>query len=103
MKVNTKSAKATENKANEAVKLNSIDVQNVRAIDTQRGTMVLFTLIANGIAIYSCRVASGSNGDFVSFPQYKGKDGKYWNYAYYKLTAEDNDYILQLVQDALNK
>lgn len=101
MRVNTKSTnKAT--KEVQAVKLNSIDVQNVRAIDTQRSTMILFTLVANGITIYSCRVATGKNGDFVSFPQYKGKDGKYWNYAYVALTEEDSNYILQLVQDALN-
>ena len=46
---------------------------------------VFFDLEVNGVKIYSCRFVEGKNGDFVSFPSYKGKDGKYYSYAYVDL------------------
>ena len=30
------------------------------------------------IAIHGCRVVSGKNGDFISFPAWKDKEGKEW-------------------------
>jgi DNA-binding cell septation regulator SpoVG len=34
------------------------------------------------LAIKGCRIASGKNGDFVSWPSKKMDDGKYFNYAW---------------------
>ena len=34
------------------------------------------------LAIKGCRVVSGSNGDFVSFPARKMDSGKYWTYCW---------------------
>lgn len=43
----------------------------------------------NGVTIYGCRYVEGKNGDFISFPSYKGKDDKYYSHAYAELTDED--------------
>ena len=46
---------------------------------------VFFDLEVNGVKIYGCRFVEGKNGDFVSFPSYKGKDGKYYSHAFVDL------------------
>lgn len=46
-------------------------------------------LSINGVKVYGCRYVEGKNGDFVSFPSYQGKDGKYYNYAWAELSADD--------------
>lgn len=46
---------------------------------------VFFDVDINGVMIYGCRYVEGKNGDFVSFPSYKGSDGKYYSHAYIKL------------------
>ena len=97
-----KVTKNTEKQTTNFVKVTESEVKNVRAIDTKRGTMVLFTLVLNGITIYNCKVATGKNGDFISFPQYEDKNGKYWSHVYAPLSSEDSDAILTAVQEALN-
>jgi DNA-binding cell septation regulator SpoVG len=53
--------------------------------------------------IYGCRFVEGKNGDFVSFPSYKGSDGKYYSHAYIKLDEADvmliDEQIDQLLAD----
>ena len=46
---------------------------------------VFIDLEVNGVKIYGCRYVEGKNGDFVSFPSYKAKDGKYYSHAYVEL------------------
>ena len=52
-----------------------------------------FTLNVNGVDIYGCSFIEGEkNGKafkFISFPNYKGTDGKYYNNAFVKLTDEE--------------
>lgn len=86
----------------EFVKVDSHEVMDVRVIDTKNGDMVLFTLVLNGIKIYSCRVATGKNGDFISMPQTKGGNGQYYNVVYAPLSDEDSKKILDDVQTAIN-
>ena len=95
--------KAEETKEREFITLSDYEVSNARVIETSRGDMVLFTLRINGVTIYDCRVATGKNGDFISFPQYKGKNGVYYNTAYAQLSEEDTKIILEDVQNAINK
>ena len=38
---------------------------------------VLFDLTIDDVTIYDCRVVEGKNGDFISLPSRRGKDGKY--------------------------
>jgi DNA-binding cell septation regulator SpoVG len=46
------------------------------------------------LSIKGCRIMSGSNGEFVSYPSQKKDDGKYWNHVW----GDDkfNAYILEL-------
>lgn len=62
---------------------------------------VFFDMEVNGVTIYGCRVVEGSKGDFISFPSHKGKDGKYYNYAYVKLSDDDTAGIVKQVEDML--
>lgn len=103
--MDTSKAKKNSKKKNEErefLKLDSHEVLDVRVIDTKNGDMVLFTLVLNGIKIYSCRVATGKNGDFISMPQTKGGNGQYYNVVYAPLSDEDTKTILEEVQTAIN-
>lgn len=103
--MDTSKAKKNSKKKNderEFIKLDSHEVLDVRVIDTKNGDMVLFTLVLNGIKVYSCRVATGKNGDFISMPQTKGGNGQYYNVVYAPLSDEDTKTILEEVQTAIN-
>ena len=103
--MDTSKAKKNSKKKNEErefLKLESHEVLDVRVIDTKNGDMVLFTLVLNGIKIYSCRVATGKNGDFISMPQTKGGNGQYYNVVYAPLSDEDTTVILNEVQETIN-
>ena len=62
---------------------------------------VFFDMEVNGVTIYGCKVVEGSKGDFISFPSHKGKDGKYYNHAWIKLSDEDTKEIISQVEAAL--
>lgn len=62
---------------------------------------VFFDMEVNGVSIYGCKVVEGSKGDFISFPSHKGKDGKYYNHAWIKLSDEDTKEIISQVEAAL--
>ena len=99
--MNTKNAKKQTVKAEPEVKeleVTSAEVDNVRVIEGKKGDVVFFTLILNGISIYNCRASSGKNGDFISFPQVKGKDDKYYNQVYARLSKDTESAILDAVQ-----
>ena len=73
-----------------------------RALAFENGGVV-FDIIINGVSIYNCRVVEGKNGDFISFPSHKGKDGKYHSHAYIKLTEEDQLDIVSQVEKKLEE
>ena len=62
---------------------------------------VLFDLTIDDFTIYGCRVVEGKNGDFISLPSRKGKDGKYWGIVYKRFTDEETNEILDMVSAAL--
>ena len=66
-----------------------------RVRETRLGLM--FDLETSGIHIYGCRYCEGKNGDFVGFPSYKGKDGRYYNNAWIDLTESESKAILEAV------
>lgn len=61
-----------------------------------------FTLTVDRVSIYGCRIVSGKNGDFISFPSRKGSDGKYYNHAYINLSDEELKVVFDMVRSALN-
>ena len=67
----------------------------------QVGDTVFFDMVVNGVTIYGCKVVEGSKGDFISFPSHKGKDGKYYNHAWVKLSDEDSQKIIAQVEEKL--
>lgn len=85
------------------IEVTSWKVENVRVVEGSKGDIVFFTLDLNGISIYNCRVATGKDGDFISFPQYKGSDNKWYNSVYAKLSDEHSQEILKSIQDIINE
>lgn len=91
--------KKTEEKAEQAQAL-VIEVLRAHDLtkDDQEGCNIAVDLKINGVTIYGCfyREGKDKNGkdyQMVSFPSHQGKDGKYYNYAYVKLTDEDVEKI----------
>ena len=76
-----------------------IDAKVTRA--NQVENTVYFDVVINGVTIYGCKVIEGKNGDFISFPSHKGKDGKYYNHAYVKLSDDDTAGIVKQVEEML--
>lgn len=93
---------AKKESTKEYCKVDTVKVENVRVVDTSKGDLVFFNLTINGVTIYSCRVVNGANGDFISSPQQKGKDGKYYNMVYVALSPDDSKLILDDIQEQLN-
>ena len=77
----------------------TIDAKVTRA--NQVNDTVLFDVVINGVTIYGCKVIEGKNGDFISFPSHKGKDGKYYNHAWVKLSDDDTAAIVKQVEEML--
>ena len=80
-------------------------VSGVKAVDRNGAVTVFFNLTINGVTIYGCRVGTTKNGgvDFIAFPSHKDANGKYWNYAYVKLSDADVKEILAEVEKEVNK
>ena len=76
-----------------------IDAKVTRA--NQVNDVVFFDVEINGVTIYGCKVVEGKNGDFVSFPSHKGKDGKYYNHAWIKLDDDSTAAIVKQVEEML--
>lgn len=102
--MNTSKAKKKEDQQQERTycEVRECEVKNVRVVEGRNGDLVFFTLVINGVTIYNCRVATGSNGDFISFPQYKGSNGTYYNNVYVSLSDEDSNRILEEIQKQID-
>ena len=104
--MNTKNANKQTKKVEEEVKeieVTSMEIDNVRVIDGKKGVVVFFTLILNDVSIYNCRIATGKYGDFVSWPQVKGKDDKYYNQVYARLSKDAEEAIIDAVQGKIDE
>lgn len=87
-----------------AMALRDFAVKRAHCGTTQDGkTWILADLELNGLTVYGVRVVSGKNGDFLSFPQRKGQDGKYYAIVYAPLCKEDQDAILKKIEQVLNE
>lgn len=80
-------------RAKKEIRMEVFEVTNVRELEFG----VLFDLTINGVKIYSCKVVEGKHGDFISFPSYKGKNGKYYTHCYFDLTDEETAEIIKEV------
>lgn len=102
--MNTSKAKKNtkETKEREYCEVRAFEVRNARVVTYNSKDVVFFTLMLNGIFINNCKVVEGKNGDFISFPQYKGGDGKYYNNVYVSLSDEDSAKILEEIQKQID-
>lgn len=83
---------------NEETKKSVVSDLKVLRAKEYKGTTFL-DLEVNGVKIYGCRYVESKNGDFISFPSYKAKDGKYYNYAYVDL----DEAMVKLIDEELDK
>lgn len=90
------SRRSKENAAVEE-KIPVSSVQVIRAKEYKNTTF--FDVEINGVKIYGCRYVEGKNGDFVSFPSYKGSDGKYYSHCYIEL----DDAMVALIDEQIDK
>lgn len=56
-------------------------------------TSITFDMVVAGITIYGCSYSAGKQADgtefaFVSFPQKKGKDDKYYNHVFFSVKED---------------
>lgn len=83
--------------------LGEFDVDNVRTLDSG---VTLFTLYTDGLTLYNMRyIPAGKNKDgkrfsaFISCPEEKGKDGKYYKVYKVFFSEEDMDAIIAAVKN----
>lgn len=50
------------------------------------------------IAIHGCRVVNGQNGEFISFPAWKDKEGNYHDYAYMTFSDDEKKRIIDSLE-----
>lgn len=75
-----------------------------RAFEYKKTNTLFFDLELNGVTIYGCRVVSVTDkAEFIGFPSEKGKDGKYYDVVYAKISAEDQKKIIDAVYDMLDR
>ena len=97
------------NKKAEEAQAHAIKVLRARDFtkEGEDGCSITFDMEVNGVTIYGCWYREGKKkdgGDYtmVSFPSQKGKDGKYYNHAYVKLSEEEIQLIGQTIEKVLN-
>lgn len=98
--------KPTTNNSNSNTEYGVVDsfiVSRVRQVNGKNGAVIFFSLVLNGVYINNVRVAEGKNGDFISLPQYRGSDGKWYSTVFFRFTEEDEWEILAEVEKQLNE
>ena len=93
MKVNTKKS---ETKTTKAV---DHEIEVTRAHQFETGEIIFDFKIGGDITIYGCRLVEGKNGQFVSFPSRKGKDGNYYSHVFVKLSEDDVANIIAQIEN----
>lgn len=91
--------KTRNGKRPDPIKLDSFSVDNVRMWDD---TSVTADIRLNNVYIYGVRVVEGKDGDFLSLPSRKAKDGKYYSICYFPFDDSDQKAILAEIERKLN-
>lgn len=89
------------NEAREFFDVKGMKVGSVRRIP---GTEVItFSLSGKGLSLYGLRIVKGARGSFISAPQTKGKDGKYYDQYHVYFAEADEERVIKAVIDKLPK
>lgn len=91
---------ANETKAREFMKVDTFQVTRANCVGSKN--TVFADLVINGVSIYGVTVVEGKNGDFLSFPQRKADNGKYYHIAYAPLSNDDQADIIKEIERVLN-
>ena len=84
-----------------------IEVTRAKDMSGDTGVSIAFDMIINGITVYGCfwREGTDKNGkdyEMVAFPSHKGKDGKYYHYAYVMLSDADKENIQKGIESVID-
>lgn len=96
--MNKGNATKKQTKEREYTRIESFSVD--RAFVFKNGGVAI-DLTINGVKIYGANIVEHKNGDFVSFPQRQGKDGKYYHIVYVALSPEDTKAIIEETEKVL--
>ena len=80
--------------------IKGMKVDKVRRLSDK---VICFSLLGNGLGLYNMKVIAGAKGDFVTAPQEKGKDGKYYNVFAVYFSDDDEAKIIAAVKKKLPK
>ncbi len=104
MAINKKKNQETKAEAQEL----TIKVTRARDFtkDGADGCSIAFDMIVNGVTIYGCwyregKDKKGEDYSMVSFPSRKADDGKYYNWAYVKLSDADVENISKQIEEII--
>lgn len=97
----TRRTKATDTAKETTRKVVSGPYKILRAKEFDNGG-ITFDMEFNGITFYRLGVRKGQNGEFISYPSYKGTDGNYYHYFYLPLSDDTQDKIIQSVYNKLD-
>lgn len=89
-----------DNGSKKTMEIREYDVLRTKVFDSGN---VVADIMLNGVSIYGVRVVEGKNGDFLSFPQRKGSDGKYYSIVYAPLSQDDQIMLLNAIERKLNE
>lgn len=97
----SKKAKAAEANAEEKNMITISDIEVTRASEIKEGT-VAFDMTVRGIAIQGCFMRQytnkeGAEGDLISFPSYKGNNGKYYNYVWFPISKDLKEHLKERI------
>lgn len=83
------------------VTIKNISVFEIKNAREYKGT-IFFTIYGGGLYISGCRIAKGKNGEFISWPQQKGKDDKYYTIARLYMSEEAESNLIAKVKTEAN-
>lgn len=89
-------------KTQEAQETMKYSVKVTRAKEVKEGS-VAFDMTVNGVAVYGCwyregKTKSGDGYRMISFPSHLANDGKYYNYAWFRIDDETKEDIIAQLQ-----
>ena len=96
-------AKRSEGTAKEHV---DYKVQVTRATQFESGA-VGFDMTVNGVKIYNCTAKTvkskktGEDVDLINFPEYKSKNGEYYSYAWFPISLDLKESIINQINGIL--
>lgn len=97
-----KDAKAADAKNAEGITIKDIEFKRIHLINDD---LVMMDVTVKGVTIYGMSLRHYKNdkgeGDIIGFPSRKSKEGKYYNEAWFPISAELKADIIKKVEEEL--